>query len=112
MSREKIKIQAERHAKRGKFLNAAIEYKKLLTGEEKDVSLRNVIGDFYVKANRIDAAVGEFRRAADFYEEKGLYPKSIALYKRIAKLAPKDGPFTNVKALWEAAQKARKKLLA
>ncbi|MFC2158821.1 tetratricopeptide repeat protein [Acidobacteriota bacterium] len=90
MSKESIKLQAEKFVKRGKLQDAIDEYKKLLTGEEQDVSIWNIIGDLYFKSGSSAKAVEQFKKVGDFYENKGLYSKSIALYKRIAKLTPGD----------------------
>ena len=90
MSRETIKLQAEKYINRGKYRNAIDEYMKLLTGEEQDVLIWNIIGDLYIKAKNPLKAAEQFRRVGNFYENKGLYSKSIALYKRITKLAPDD----------------------
>lgn len=81
---------AEKLIKRGKFKEAIKEYQKLLTGGDQDVPIRNILGDLYVKADLKDRAIEEFQRIARHYEEKKIFAKSIALYKRITRLAPDD----------------------
>jgi tetratricopeptide (TPR) repeat protein len=90
MEKERIEAHAETYIKRGKFLDAVAEYQKLLTGKELDIPINNIIGDLYVKANQTKKAVAEFTKVADHYEQKGLYSRSIAIYKRITKLDPED----------------------
>ncbi|MCJ7580158.1 MAG: tetratricopeptide repeat protein [Candidatus Aminicenantes bacterium] len=80
---------AEKYARRGKYKDAIKEYQKLLTGgEEQDITIRNILGDLYIKANLVERAAEEFLRIAQYYEQKNIYAKSIALYKRITRLKP------------------------
>lgn len=88
--RSKIEALAEKYIKKEKYEEAIFEYQKLLTGEEQDVQIWNLIGDLYIKANQKDRAIGEFKKIASHFEEKGIYTKSIAIYKRISRLAPED----------------------
>ncbi len=88
--RQKIEAQAEKYIKRGKIPEAISEYQKLLTGDEQDISIRNLIGDLYVKSDQKEKAIHEFHKIADIYEEKGLYSKSIACFKRITRLDSED----------------------
>jgi tetratricopeptide (TPR) repeat protein len=86
--RAKIESIAEKHIKKGRLDEAIAEYRKLLSGDEQDISIRNILGDLYIKANNKQKAVEEFERIADFYEKKGLFSKAIAIYKRIKRLVP------------------------
>jgi len=81
---------AERYVQAGKLIDAIGEYKKLLVGDAQDFNIRNIIGDLYVRLNKRDKAREEFQKIADHYEEKGLYPQAIAIYKKINKLNPED----------------------
>jgi len=87
-SRKELEATAEKYVKRRKYKEAVKEYQKLLTGDEQDITIRNILGDLYVKANLEERAVEEFLRIAQHYEEKKIYAKSIALYKRITRLKP------------------------
>lgn len=89
-SRRDTENLAEKYAKKGRFDEAIREYKKLLMNGEDDIPVRNIIGDLYVKAGQEEKAVHEFRQIARQYEEKKIFAKSIALYKRITRLAPHD----------------------
>lgn len=90
IDKAKVKALADRHVKKGKLQEAIQEYRKLLSGDEQDIAIRNTIGELYVKSNQKDKAVEEFKVIADLYTEKGLYSKSIASLKRIIRLKPKD----------------------
>jgi tetratricopeptide (TPR) repeat protein len=86
--RAKIESVAEKHIKKGRLDEAIAEYRKLLTGEDQDISIRNILGDLYIKADNKRKAVEEFEKIAEYYENKGLYSKAIAIYKRIKRLVP------------------------
>jgi tetratricopeptide (TPR) repeat protein len=86
--RAKVESVAEKHIKKGRLDEAIAEYRKLLTGEDQDISIRNILGDLYIKADNKRKAVEEFEKIAEYYENKGLYSKAIAIYKRIKRLVP------------------------
>jgi len=88
--RERIEAAAEKLVKKGKFAEAIAEYQKLISGEEQDVPVRTILGDLYLNLDMVDKAIAEFKLIADFYQKKGIYSKSIALYKRIHRLNPHD----------------------
>ncbi len=79
---------AEKAVKRGKLQEAINEYQKLLTGDAQDISIRNILSDLYLKSNQKDRAIEEFYKIANFYEQRGLYTQSMAVYKKIIKLNP------------------------
>lgn len=86
--RKENETTAERYVMRGKYKQAIKEYQKLLSGEEHDITIRNILGDLYIKANLVDKAAEQFLLIAQHYEQKNIYAKSIALYKRITRLKP------------------------
>ena len=86
--RARIETQAEKFIKRSKLQEAILEYRKLLSGDEQDIPVRNVMGDLFVRLDQTREAVAEFQKIADFYQEKGLYSKSIAILKRINRIDP------------------------
>lgn len=90
IDRSKIEALAEKYIKKEKYEEAIFEYQKLLSGDEQDVQIWNIIGDLYIKINQKDRAIGEFKKIASHFEDKGIYTKSIAIYKRINRLAPED----------------------
>jgi len=86
--RAKIEAQAEKLIRRSKLQEAILEYRKLLSGDEQDFPIRNVMGDLFVRMNQTQEAVAEFQKIAAFYQEKGLYSKAIAIFKRINRIDP------------------------
>jgi tetratricopeptide (TPR) repeat protein len=94
MSSEKEKAKtielAEKHIKKGKFQEAISEYRKLITGSAQDINFRNIISDLYLKLNKKAKAVEELNIIAGFYDERGLYSQSMAVYKKINKLDPEN----------------------
>lgn len=90
--RGKILEAAEKFIRAGKFQDAITEYERLQEGEPFDVNIANVIGDLYLRIGRDDRAVKAFQEIAASYEAKGLYPQSLALYKKINKAIPDDIP--------------------
>ena len=94
MSTEKDRVKiteiAEKYTKRGKLQDAISEYQKLLTGDPHDVSVRNIISDLFLKLNEKDKAIEELHKIAGYYEERGLYSQSIAIYKKVHKLNPEN----------------------
>lgn len=88
--RARIESLAEKYVKKEKYEEAILEYQKLLTGDEQDVQVWNIIGDLYIKAKKKDKAVAEFKKIAAYFEKRGVFTKSIAIYKRISRLVPDD----------------------
>ena len=86
--RTRIEAQAEKLIKRGKLQEALLEYRKILSGDEQDIPIRNIMGDLFVRLEKKQEAVAEFQKIADFYQDKGLYSKSIAILKRINRIDP------------------------
>jgi len=94
-SRKEYEAVAEKYVRRGKYKEAIKEYQKLLTGsQEQDIPIRNILGDLYIKAGLVDMAIEEFLRIAQYYEQKNIHAKSIALYKRITRLKPENFQYT------------------
>lgn len=86
--RAKILEQAEKNVKRGKLQDAINEYLKLLDFDAQDVNVRNLLSDLYLRANQKDRAIEEMYKVASYYEERGMYSQSMAVYKKINKLNP------------------------
>lgn len=81
---------AEKHIKKGKLQEAINEYRKLITGSAQDINFRNIISDLYLKLNKKAKAIEELNIIASFYDERGLYSQSMAVYKKINKLDPEN----------------------
>lgn len=86
--RARIESHAEKLVKRGKLQEAIKEYRKILVGDDQDISIRNTMGDLFVRMGQKREAVAEFLKIAESYEGKGLFSKSIAILKRINRIDP------------------------
>ncbi len=88
--RARIVELAEKYVKKGKLQEAIIEYRKLLTGTAQDIGFRNIISDLCLRMNHKVKAVEELNIVAAYYDDRGLYSQSMAIYKKIIKLAPEN----------------------
>ncbi|MBI5969591.1 MAG: tetratricopeptide repeat protein [Deltaproteobacteria bacterium] len=78
--------KAQAFAAKGNFDKAAAEYKKAVTLDPKDVSVRLKLGDLHVKTGNKTEAVNEYKEVAKVHSQKGFYLKAIAVYKQILKI--------------------------
>jgi len=86
--RQKLIRSAERLVGRGK-LNAAIDaYLSVLDSDPEDTTTLNLVGDLYVRLQRLGEAIELFKRAAEHFTEEGFTVKAIAIYKKILRLDP------------------------
>jgi tetratricopeptide (TPR) repeat protein len=94
MSSEKEKTKtielAEKYIKKGRLHDAINEYRKLISGSAQDINFRNIISDIYLKLNQKNKAIEELNIIAGFYDERGLYSQSMAVYKKINKIDPEN----------------------
>lgn len=88
--KKKILELAKKYVKKGRFQEAITEYQRWLSEDPQDLNIRNVIGDLYVDLGQKDNAITEFKKIAYFYEKKGLFNQSLAIYKKINRLNPAD----------------------
>ncbi len=88
--KSKILQLAQKYAKRGKLKEAIAEYQKFLTENPQDLHIRSLVGDLYLKAGEKEKAISEFKKMADFYEGRGLFSQSLAIYKKVNRLDPDD----------------------
>lgn len=79
---------AEKSVKKGKFQEAIREYQKVLAVDPRDINVRNLLSDLYLRTNQKDRAIEEMYKIASYYEERGSYSQSMAVYKKINKLNP------------------------
>ncbi|MCK4760419.1 MAG: tetratricopeptide repeat protein, partial [Candidatus Aminicenantes bacterium] len=86
--RAKFLENAEKSVKKGKFQEAIREYQKVLAVDPRDINVRNLLSDLYLRTNQKDRAIEEMYRIASHYEERGSYSQSMAVYKKINKLNP------------------------
>lgn len=88
--KKKILELAEKYVKKGKLQEAIQEYIKLSTADPHDLNLRSVIGDLYIQSGQKEKAIAEFKKIVQFYEKKGLFSQSLAIYKKIDRIDPTD----------------------
>ena len=79
---------AQKFLGQGKIPQAIAEYKAILNAEPSDQVTLMTIGDLFVRAGDLAQATEYFERLAVAFLEEGFTSKAIAIYKKIAKLAP------------------------
>jgi len=89
--KKRILELAEKYVKKGKLKEAIQEYIKLSTADPQDLHIRSVISDLYIQSDQKEKAVSELKKIVDFYEQKGMLNQSLAIYKKINRIDPKDG---------------------
>ena len=88
IDRAAILRNAEKLLRQGKLDLAIAEYLKIVEDQPRDWNTANVLGDLYVRADKIDKAIEQYTRIADSLNEEGFLPKAGALYKKILKVRP------------------------
>ncbi len=89
-NRLKILHQAEKLFKQGKIDTAIKEYQKIIEMKPDDLEVRRIIGDLYLKLNKLPEAIKQFEWISDFYLKEGFFTKAIAMYRRITRIAPQN----------------------
>ena len=79
---------AQKFLGQGKIPQAIAEYKSILAAEPSDQITLMTVGDLFVRINDLAQATEYFERLAGAFLEEGFTSKAIAIYKKIAKLAP------------------------
>ncbi len=74
----------------GKVPQAISEYQQILRHDPKDQATLMTVGDLYARASDMPHAIEYFERLAQVYLSDGFNSKAIAIYKKIAKLAPNE----------------------
>lgn len=74
----------------GKLSQAIGEYQQILKHEPKDQVTLMTVGDLFVRQGDTFQALEYFERLAQLYLSDGFVTKAIAIYKKIAKLAPEE----------------------
>ncbi len=86
----KILKNIEKYIKNGKLQNAINEYLKLLQINPRDLAAINQLGDLYVRVGNYREAYKYYKKLAEYYEKTDNIPKSIAIYRKIYRLDPKN----------------------
>src|SRR5580704_5082571 len=81
---------AQKYLHQGKIAQAIAEYQSILKHEPKDQVTLMTIGDLYVRQGETFQALEYFERLAQVFLAEGFVSKAIAIYKKIAKLAPEE----------------------
>src|SRR5579862_894520 len=74
----------------GKTAQAIGEYQQILRHDPKDQATLMTVGDLFARQADMPQAIEYFERLAQVYLHDGFNSKAIAIYKKIAKLAPTE----------------------
>ena len=74
----------------GKVAQAIGEYQQILRHDPKDQATLMTVGDLFARQGDMPQAIEYFERLAQVYLSDGFNSKAIAIYKKIAKLAPAE----------------------
>src|SRR5271156_6734771 len=74
----------------GKVAQAIGEYQQILRHDPKDQATLMTVGDLFARQGDMGHALEYFERLAQVYLSDGFNSKAIAIYKKIAKLAPAE----------------------
>jgi pilus assembly protein FimV len=89
-SKTKHVDSAQKHLGQGKVDQAIAEYQLILKHEPGDQVTLMTVGDLYVRQGETFQAIDYFARLAQIFVRDGFFTKAIAIYKKIAKLAPEE----------------------
>jgi tetratricopeptide (TPR) repeat protein len=81
---------AQKYLSQGKTALAISEYKQILKVEPNDQVTLMTVGDLHVRNGETHTAVEYFEQLARAFLSDGFNSKAIAIYKKIAKLAPEE----------------------
>jgi tetratricopeptide (TPR) repeat protein len=81
---------ALKYLNQGKVSQAIAEYQQILRHDAKDQATLMTVGDLYARQGDMPHAIEYFERLAQVYLQEGFNSKAIAIYKKIAKLAPAE----------------------
>ncbi|HXN22456.1 MAG TPA: tetratricopeptide repeat protein [Candidatus Dormibacteraeota bacterium] len=89
-NKTKLVEAAQKYLNQGKVPQAIGEYQSILKYEPRDQITLMTIGDLYVRQGDTFQALEYFERLAQVFLSDGFVTKAIAIYKKIAKLAPEE----------------------
>jgi tetratricopeptide (TPR) repeat protein len=97
----KVKQDAEKEERAGRFDKAIGFYRQLVDDNPRDWNTIKKIGDLYVRLNKNKEASAEYAKVAEFYSRDGFLLKAIAVWKQINKLDPSTlEPYQNLADLY------------
>ena len=89
-NKSKFVEAAQKLLNQGKVAHAIAEYQQILKYEPRDQVTLMTIGELYIRQGETLQAIDYFERLAQLFVSDGFLTKAIAVYKRIAKLAPEE----------------------
>ncbi|MGC1312813.1 MAG: tetratricopeptide repeat protein, partial [Candidatus Acidiferrum sp.] len=89
-NKSKYVESAQKLLNQGKVPQAIAEYQQILKFEPRDQVTLMTIGELYIRQGETFQAIDYFERLAQIFVGDGFLTKAIAVYKRIAKLAPEE----------------------
>jgi tetratricopeptide (TPR) repeat protein len=89
-TKSKFVESAQKLLNQGKVPQAIAEYQQILKFEPRDQVTLMTIGELYIRQGETFQAIDYFERLAQIFVGDGFLTKAIAVYKRIAKLAPEE----------------------
>jgi len=89
-NKSKALENALKYLNQGKVPQAIGEYQQILRQDPKDQATLMTVGDLYARQGDMTPAIEYFERLAQVYLNDGFNSKAIAIYKKIAKLAPNE----------------------
>src|SRR6202171_212632 len=81
---------ALKYLNQGKVTQAIAEYQQILRNDPQDQATLMTVGDLFARQGDMRHAIEHFERLAPVYLHNGFNSKAIAIYKKIAKLAPAE----------------------
>ena len=88
-NKSKFVEAAQKLLNQGKVAQAIAEYQQILKFEPRDQVTLMTVGELYIRQGETFQAIDYFERLAQIFVGDGFLTKAIAVYKRIAKLAPR-----------------------
>src|SRR5271156_1849917 len=89
-NKSKAQENALKFLNQGKVAQAIGEYQLILRADPKDQATLMTVGDLFARQGDMTQAIEYFERLAQVYLNDGFNSKAIAIYKKIAKLAPNE----------------------
>jgi tetratricopeptide (TPR) repeat protein len=89
-NKTKLIETAQKYLQQGKIHQAVGEYQHILKQEPRDQVILMTVGDLLVRQGETFQALEYFERLAQVFINDGFTTKAIAIYKKIAKLAPEE----------------------
>src|SRR5580698_1121092 len=89
-NKSKALENALKYLNQGKVAQAIGEYQLILRADPKEQATLMTVGDLFARQGDMTQAIEYFERLAQVYLNDGFNSKAIAIYKKIAKLAPNE----------------------